>query len=402
MAINRKAGLKHLYDSFASGSVFKPTEQLDYTNDPISTSAETLDVALGIGGWARGCQHTVYGKPSAGKTALVLSAAARLQARNKQALVAIIDYENSVTEEWLLKFGLDLDRTIVFSPSTIEEATNMLQAAIKEGIFDLIVFDSLGAVSKAAEIDGTNGKAADANSKMYGGASLEITRMSNKVVSELNRLANIKRARIMVKKKEERDKLTDCVLPAVVFIGQARTDTDSKFAGQIKLGGGYAFYHNQKTVLILRWSNKAEETLKATIKDEKRVVGSRIYGKVEKNKLAPPKREASYQFVNTVCKEYPFGINSGDALIELCLLYGVLVKAGSYIRYKDKGEEGYVQEYRKDFASLLADNPEFEVVLHNQLTEVVREESKSAMADMTDEELAVLNEEDMDYEPEAE
>jgi recombination protein RecA len=371
MALNRSKGLDNLLKNEMPGSFFVPTQQIDYSVGVISTGADTLDAALG-GGWMRGHQHMVMGEYSAGKSSLVNSAIGRLLSFDDKALACIVDIEGSVTPQWLEKFdGVDFDydnprnnRVWVSTPDTVENAANSLSAIIREGIFDLIVVDSLGAVARGVEVDGKKGDGGDANAMQVAGSAGVITRMVNRVNSELTRISNQKRAG------------SDVVLPVILYIGQARINLKSPHGGLI-ISGGEGLKHMCKTITEIRASGKADDIKWADVHGERVKVGTRVITKNRKNKLAAPYREAGYMFYYVETEQYPFGVDSADSLVDLAIGYGVVKSSGSWLSYGTEGEKGFVKAQGKaKFSEFLRDNPEFAKTVHDETMAVVIGESE--------------------------
>jgi len=372
MGLNREKGLDNLLKNEAPGSFFVPTQQIDYSVGVISTGADTLDAALG-GGWMRGHQHMVMGEYSAGKSSLINCAIGRLLSFDPKALACIVDIEGSVTPQWLEKFdGIEFDydnprknRVWVSTPDTVENAANSLCAIIREGIFDAIVVDSLGAVARGVEVDGKKGDGGDANAMQVAGSAGVITRMVNRVNAELTRIGNAKRAG------------ADVVLPVIIYIGQARINLKSPHGGLI-ISGGEGLKHMCKTITEIRASGKADDIKWADIHGERVKIGTRIITRNRKNKLATPYREAGYMFYYTETPDHPFGVDSADSLVDLAVSYGVLKTSGSWMSYGTEGEKGFVKAQGKaKMVGLLRDNPEFAKAVHDDTMAVVIGESES-------------------------
>lgn len=373
MPLNRMKGIDNLLKNEVPGSFFAPTQQIDYSAGVISTGADTLDAALG-GGWMRGHQHMVMGEFSAGKSSLVNSAIGRLLSFDDKAIACIIDIEGSVTPQWLEKFdGIDFDyenprnnRVWVSTPDTAENAANTLGAVIREGIFDLIVVDSLGAVARGVEVDGRKGDGGDANTMQVSGSAGVITRMVNRVNSELTRINNQKRSG------------SEVIMPVVLYIGQARVNLKSPHGGMI-ISGGEGLKHMCKTITEIRASGKSDDIKWGMVPGEKEKVkiGTRIIAKNRKNKLATPYREAGYMFYYTETEDHPFGVDSADSLVDLAVAYGVISASHSWLSYGVEGEHGFVKAQGKaKFSELLRDNPEFAKVVHDETMAMVIGESE--------------------------
>lgn len=368
---SKMKGIAQIRKSEDEGSFFTPVQQIDYSAGVISTGADTLDVALG-GGWMRGHQHMIMGTFSSGKSALTYSAIGRLLQFDYDAMACIVDIEGSVTPQWLEKFdGIDLDydnpdnnRVWVSTPDTVENAVNSLCGIIRQGIFDLIVVDSLGAVARGVEVDGKKGDGGDANAMQVAGSAGVITRMVNRVNAELTRIANQKRSG------------ADVVLPVILYIGQARVNLKSPHGGLI-ISGGEGLKHACKTITEIRASGAADDARYATIHGERVKVGNRVICKNRKNKLAEPYREAAYMFYFVETDEYPFGVDSADSLLNLALGYNTIVQKGAWFYYGEEGQDGFVKcQGKNNLLDLIRDNPEFAKKVHDETMAIVMEESK--------------------------
>lgn len=332
---------------------FSLDEQLPL--EVMSTGILTLDIHLGTGGWARGFLHHIYGPASAGKTALCNTAAAKLMESDKDALVCYIDVEGTIRKEWLEKFGVDTSRVELVPTGTSEETTNALQYAIRCGLFDLIILDSIGAMPKAVEVDGKDGKGGDANNLIMGGSASAITRMVKVATTELNR------------KKAERQADPDIIVPAVVLINQVRVDF-SGYGDPMTFGGGKALEHGMATNIRVTARKGKDDVLMGTVREGVTAkVGNLVQAVVVKNKLAPANRTATYYFTYVDCKEHKFGIDLSKALVDIAIDNGYLISAGSWFSLFDPetGEELTKCQGKDKMARFIDDNPELMQRLSN-------------------------------------
>ena len=327
----------------------------------ISTGITPLDIALGVGGLPRGQITHIWGSPSSSKTSLVNHMVGELQKRDKEACACYIDIEHSLRAEWLAKFGIDPDRTVIVSASTIEDAMNDMMAVMAEGIFDIVVVDSIGALVRSVEIDGKDGKGADAHDASFGGVSALVTRWVKAVNSTLIRMDNRRYAGEDVK------------LPAVVFINQQRDDIGSMFAGAKKFSGGNALQHQMYINIRLKASGAAADKMYGTVNGKRAQVGTLITANIEKNKAAAPFRLGSWQFVYDDCPEYEFGVQQDRAKVDSAIEYGIVkVGGGGWIIYPDEnGEEQRIRS-RDALVALVKENPSLGEFFAEQVIKRVR------------------------------
>lgn len=347
MAVDRQAGLKRLRAKLKDGALQSLSEQRPL--EVISSGIATLDAALGVGGFVRGGQYIIWGSPSSGKTATALTAMGNLMSRDADARVCVIDIERSQTPEWAAKFGCDPKRMDVVREPTVEDAVNSSQDVLRSCAYDYVLVDSLGAVTRSADFDGKDGQGGDANKAQVGGSAGVITRWVNKVNSELIVL----------------DKLQNCgedvIKPVVIYINQARDNLKSMYGG-LKMSGGHALEHMADVIIRLSASASPSDRLTGTVGRRKEEVGTRVTATIEKNKFAPPKRQAGWDFCWEESEEYGFGIDSVVACFDLAVELGVVEAKGAWFCYGDamkaQGRKGAIEAFRADpslYASLYND-----------------------------------------------
>ena len=314
----------------------------------VPTGVLTLDMALGVGGWARGTMNMVWGGFSSGKTALLNTTVAELHRTDPDAMACYIDIEGTIRKEWLEKFGVDTERTELVQVSTTEEMVDALQDILRSGIFDVIVIDSIGAISRAIEVDGKDGKGGDSSTAVYAGSAALVSRMVRVGNSELTRI------------KRDKQNNPDIIVPTVLFVNQQRVDFSSQYAG-VSFPGGKALGHMLTTVVYVTARNGKDDVLMGTIRDGVQAkVGQLTQARVEKNKLAPPSRIASYYFTFQECPEHPFGIDQNRALVDVALEIGALSLSGSWATLYDfeTGEELHKCQGKASMAKWIGENPD--------------------------------------------
>ena len=359
--IDRKAGIAGLKKMFDDGSLL-------YLNDKpkikiLSTGIVTIDYALGIGGFARGSQYIIYGAPSSSKSMMAYTAIANVHKNDPESLCAIIDIERSATEEWLVKFGIDPKRVVIVQEETIEDAVNTSQKLIRANSFDIVLIDSLGAVQRSIDFDGKDGKGGDANTSQVGGAAKVITNWVNKLNAEMITLDKIEAAGEEVLK------------PVIIFINQARDDIGNMY-NSMTFGGGNAIRHIATGILRVTASNAANDKLMGIINDKSVQVGTRATVTIEKNKLAPPKRQAGYYYVYQESPEYPFGIDSVFALAEITLELGIATSKGAWCEYPDLNGELQKVNGKQAYVQTLRENEELYRFLYQAVTDKLSENIK--------------------------
>ena len=364
--VDRKKGLEALRRQLSDGALSMLSEQPE--RKVLPTGIATLDSALGTGGLVRGQQVIFYGPPDGGKSALAYTSVGNLMARDADAMACIVDIERSASPDWLSKFGIDPERTVIIKEPTIEESVNAFQQAMRSCAFDYIIVDSLGAVIRSADFDGKDGKGGDANKAQVGGAASVITRWVNKANAEL----------VVLDKMELSG--TDVIKPVIIFINQVRDNFNSMYGG-LTMPGGHALRHMSKTIIRVTASGAAADRMFGTVNGKKVQVGTRVTCKIERNKNAPDGRLAGYDFCWEECPEYRFGIDSVSACYDLAVENGVIETRGAWCYYGKDGEPGFVkQNGRAAMISVLRDNPEF--------MEVVYAETMNRISKRNDEEMS--------------
>ena len=288
-------------------------------------------------------------------TALCNTTVADLMAKDKDALVCYIDVEGTIRKEWLEDFGVDTSRVEIVLAGTSEDATNALQSAVRQGIFDLVILDSIGAMPRSVEVDGKDGRGGDANNLIMGGSAAAITRMVKVVTTELNR------------KRAEQQEDTDTIVPAVLLINQVRMDF-SGYGDPMSFGGGKALEHAMVTNVRVTARKSKDDILMGTIKEGVQAkVGNLVQAVIQKNKLAPAPRTATWYFTYVNCPEHKFGIDLSRALVDIAMEEGYLVGAGAWFTLFDKetGEQLCKVQGKSNVAKFIDENEEIREKLIN-------------------------------------
>ncbi len=308
------AALGQIDKQFGKGSIMRMGDNLALTTDVYSTGSLGLDVALGIGGLPRGRVVEIYGPESSGKTTLTLHAVAECQ--KKGGTAAFIDAEHALDPGYAAKLGVNIDDLLVSQPNTGEESLEICDMLVRSGAVDLVVIDSVAALTPKAEIEGDMG---DSHMGLQ-------ARLMSQALRKLT--ANIKR--------------TNCM---VIFINQIRMKIGVMFGSPETTTGGNALKFYSSVRLDIRRIG--------AIKKGDEVIGNDTRVKVVKNKMAPPFKEARFEIL------YGEGISLLGELIDLGVAHDLVTKAGSWYSYGDtrigQGKENakqYFKENPKEAAEL--------------------------------------------------
>jgi recombination protein RecA len=307
---NRKkalaAALGQIEKQFGKGSVMRLGDDSTAKGmESISTGSIGLDVALGIGGLPRGRVVEIYGPESSGKTTLTLQVIAEAQKLGGTA--AFIDAEHALDPRYAEKLGVNVDELLVSQPDTGEQALEITDMLVRSGAIDIIVIDSVAALTPKAEIEGEMG---DSHMGLQ-------ARLMSQALRKLT--ANIKRSNTMV-----------------VFINQIRMKIGVMFGSPETTTGGNALKFYASIRLDIRRIG--------AIKKGDEIIGNQTRVKVVKNKVSPPFKMAEFEIL------YGFGISREGELIDLGVQHGIVDKAGSWYSYGEdrigQGKEN-VREYLK-------------------------------------------------------
>lgn len=305
---------------FGKGSIMKLGDVAHQEIDVIPTGCLTLDLALGIGGVPRGRIIEIYGPESSGKTTVSLHIIAEAQRLGGTA--AFIDAEHALDPVYASRLGVDTTNLYVSQPDTGEQGLEICESLVRSGSVDIVVIDSVAALTPKAEIDGEMG---DSH------VGLQARLMSQ----ALRKLAGIT------------SKTNTCV----VFINQLREKVGVMFGNPETTPGGKALKFYSSIRLDVR---KGE-----VIKDGTENVGSRTKVKVVKNKLAPPFKTAEFDIV------YGLGISKEGCIVDLAVDNDIIIKSGAWFSYN--GEKiGQGKENAKNF---LANNPQICDEIENKIKE---------------------------------
>jgi recombination protein RecA len=318
MEENRKkalsAALGQIEKQFGKGSVMRLGDaSATYDVEAVSTGSLGLDIALGIGGLPRGRVVEIYGPESSGKTTLTLQVVAEVQKAGGTA--AFVDAEHALDPSYAQKLGVNIDELLVSQPDTGEQALEITDMLVRSSAVDVIVIDSVAALTPKAEIEGEMGE-------MQMGLH---ARLMSQALRKLT--GNIKRSNTIV-----------------IFINQIRMKIGVMFGNPETTTGGNALKFYASVRLDIRRIG--------AIKNGEEVVGNQTRVKVVKNKVSPPFREAEFEIM------YGQGISREGEIIELGSAHNIIEKSGAWYSYKGErigqGKEN-VRVFLKEHAEIARD-----------------------------------------------
>jgi recombination protein RecA len=308
---------------YGKGAIMKLGDHAIVNVPSIPSGSIALDLALGVGGYPRGRVTEIYGPESSGKTTLAIHAIA--EAQKAGGIAAFIDAEHAFDRFYAQKLGVDVENLFISQPDDGEQALEITDHLIRSGAIDIIVIDSVAALTPRAEIEGEMG-----DSKM----GLQ-ARLMSQALRKLT--ANISKTN------------TCCV-----FINQLREKIGIMFGNPETTTGGNALKFYASVRVDIRKISQ--------IKEGEEVLGSRTRVKIVKNKLAPPFRKAEFDIL------YGGGISRLGEIIDLGVDYQVIKKSGSWFSYGDTK----LGQGRDAVKALLADNPELAEELESKIREALQ------------------------------
>lgn len=299
--------LQQITKQFGEGSIMKMVDQEVKKMDIIPTGAISLDIALGVGGVPRGRIIEIYGPESSGKTSLTLHIAA--QAQKQGGVVAFIDAEHAFDPNYAKTIGVDLESLLISQPDYGEQALEILETLVRSGAVDLVIVDSVAALTPKAEIEGEMG---DSHMGLQARLMSQALRKITGIVGKTN--------------------------TTVIFINQLRMKIGVMFGNPETTTGGNALKFYASVRLDIRRTEK--------IGSGDDVIGHVVRVKVVKNKVAPPFREALFDMINGK------GIDALSSLIDAALKFEVIEKAGAWFKYNGEnlgqGRESVKEMMEKD------------------------------------------------------
>jgi recombination protein RecA len=303
-----EAALSQIDRAFGKGSVMKlGSRDLGLATDAVSTGSLGLDIALGIGGLPRGRVIEVYGPESSGKTTLALHVVAEVQ--KKGGTAAYVDAEHAMDPVYARKLGVDIDELLISQPDTGEQALEITDTLVRSGGVDIVVIDSVAALTPKAELEGEMGD------QLPGLQARLMSQALRKLTGSISKSNTI-----------------------VIFINQIRMKIGVMFGNPETTTGGNALKFYASVRLDIRRIG--------AIKDRDEVVGNQTRVKVVKNKVAPPFKQVEFDIM------YGQGVSKTGELVDLGVKAGIVEKSGSWYSY-DGQRIGQGREAAKTF---LAEN----------------------------------------------
>ena len=322
---NEKAldlALGQITKQFGEGAVMKMGEKATMNIESVPTGALALDLALGVGGLPRGRVTEIYGPESSGKSTLATHVVA--EAQRNGGICAYIDAEHAMDPVYARAIGVDVDELLISQPDTGEQALEIADTLVRSGAIDVIVIDSVAALTPKAELEGEMGQS------HVGLQARLMSQALRKLTSNLNRTKTI-----------------------CIFINQLREKIGVMFGSPETTPGGRAL----KFYSSVRLDIRRIESLKSGVE----IVGNRTRVKVVKNKCAPPFRQAEFDIM------YGKGISREGSLLDTGVEMDIVTKSGAWYTYE--GEQ--LGQGRENAKSFLSENPEIMMEIENKIWAIV-------------------------------
>ena len=306
--------------NFGKGAIIKLGSNQTMQVDAIPTGSMGLDLALGIGGVPKGRIVELYGPESSGKTTVALHIIA--EAQKKGGEVAFVDVEHALDPQYAAALGVDVDNLLVSQPDSGEQALEIMEALVRSGAVDVVVLDSVAALTTKAEIDGNMG---DSNVG-------QLARLMSQAMRKLTPLLS----------------KTNCV---AIFINQIREKIGVMYGNPETTPGGRALKFYASVIIDVR---KGE-----AIKNGRELIGSRTKIKIKKNKVAPPFKECEFDII------FGKGISRTGEVLDLAVELDVIKKSGAWFSYD--GQK--LGQGRDNAKKALEENPELMKVVEEKINE---------------------------------
>jgi recombination protein RecA len=315
--------------NYGKGAIMKMGDSAIQDIPSVSSGSIALDLALGIGGYPRGRVIEIFGPEASGKTTLAIHAIA--EAQNQGGIAAFIDAENAFDRFYAKNLGVDVENLLVSQPDNGEQALEITDHLIRSGAIDIIVIDSVAALTPKSEIEGEMG---DSNVGLQARLMSQALRKLTSNISKTN---------------------TCCI-----FINQLREKIGVMFGNPETTTGGNALkFYSSVRVDVRRIGQ---------IKNGDEIAGNRTRSKIVKNKLAPPFRKAEFDIM------YGEGISKVGEIIDLGVDYAIIKKSGSWFSYGDTK----LGQGRDAVKKLLKDNPELAKELENKIVNAIKQKKQQS------------------------
>ena len=318
-----QAAMDKIEKNFGKGSIMKLGDDSFEEVEVIPTGSVGLNAALGVGGYPRGRIIEIYGPESSGKTTLAIHAIA--EAQKMGGIAAIIDAEHAFDRFYAQKLGVDIDNLLISQPDCGEQALEIAEQLIRSSAIDIVVIDSVAALTPKAEIEGEMG--------------------DNKVGLQ---------ARLMSQALRKLTSAISKTKTTCIFINQLREKIGVMFGNPETTTGGNALKFYASVRLDIRRVSQ--------LKDGEDAIGNSVRVKVVKNKVAPPFRKAEFDIM------FGEGISRTGEIVDLGVQYGIIKKSGSFFSYNDTK----LAQGRDRTKALIADNPELAEELEMKIAEAIK------------------------------
>ena len=318
-----QAAMDKIEKNFGKGSIMKLGDDNFEDVEVIPTGSVGLNAALGVGGYPRGRIIEIYGPESSGKTTLAIHAIA--EAQKMGGIAAIIDAEHAFDRFYAQKLGVDIDNLLISQPDCGEQALEIAEQLIRSSAIDIIVIDSVAALTPKAEIEGEMG--------------------DNKVGLQ---------ARLMSQALRKLTSAISKTKTTCIFINQLREKIGVMFGNPETTTGGTALKFYASVRLDIRRVTQ--------LKDGEDAIGNQVRVKVVKNKVAPPFRKAEFDVM------FGEGISRVGEIVDLGVQYGIIKKSGSFFSYN----ETKLAQGRDRTKALIADNPELAEELEAKISDAIK------------------------------
>lgn len=319
-----QAAMAKIEKDFGKGSIMKLGDESVEDVDTIPTGSLSLDAALGVGGYPKGRIIEIFGPESSGKTTLALHAIA--EAQKAGGLAAFIDAEHALDRFYAAKLGVNTDDLLISQPDNGEQALEIADQLIRSSAIDIIVIDSVAALTPKAEIEG------DMGDNKVGLQARLMSQALRKLTSSISKTN------------------TTCI-----FINQLREKIGIMFGNPETTTGGNALKFYASVRLDIRRVT--------TLKDGDTPIGNQVRVKIVKNKVAPPFRKAEFEIT------FGEGISRAGEIVDLGVELGILKKSGSWFSYG----ETRLGQGRDAVKKLIKDNPELSEEIEAQISEALKD-----------------------------
>ena len=322
-----QAAMANIEKNFGKGSIMKMGDENIEAVEVIPTGSIGLNAALGVGGYPKGRIIEIYGPESSGKTTLAIHAIA--EAQKAGGIAAMIDAEHAFDRFYAAKLGVDIDNLLISQPDNGEQALEIADQLIRSSAIDIIVIDSVAALTPKAEIEG------DMGDNKVGLQARLMSQALRKLTSTINKTN------------------TTCI-----FINQLREKIGVMFGNPETTTGGNALKFYASVRLDIRRASQ--------IKDGEEVIGNQTRVKVVKNKVAPPFRKAEFDIM------FGEGISRAGEILDLGTEFGIIKKSGSWFSYNDSK----LGQGRDACKQIIQDNPELAEELETLIMEAIKEKKE--------------------------